>query len=127
MAGYIIHNAEKDVGFQVQANEHDPDLKEAFFHAGRYIFEDSLLYEIGQHTLAVCVIASINGYEGLKELIDVGVGLLKAGGLAIKIETAGIAHTKEDWYQLFENQDYSHSIPTLSFLLMVRTTIIRVG
>ena len=54
----------------------------------------------------MCVIASVNGYEGLKELIDVGVGLLKAGGLAIKIETAGIAHTKEDWYQLLENQDY---------------------
>jgi hypothetical protein len=104
MAGYIIHNAKKDVGFQVEVYEHDPHLKEAFSYAGA--FEDSLLDEIEHHTLTVYVIANINGVEGLKQVVDVGATLLKSGGLAVKIETAGIAHTKDEWYQLLENQDY---------------------
>ncbi|WP_156487212.1 DUF4261 domain-containing protein, partial [Bacillus badius] len=54
----------------------------------------------------VYVIANINGIEGLKQVVDVGATLLKAGGLAIKIETSGMAHTKDEWYQLLENQDY---------------------
>ncbi|KIL78857.1 DUF4261 domain-containing protein [Bacillus badius] len=104
MAGYIIHNAKKDVGFQVEVYEHDPHLKEAFSYAGA--FQESLLDEIEHHTFTVYVIANINGIEGLKQVVDVGATLLKAGGLAIKIETSGMAHTKDEWYQLLENQDY---------------------
>ncbi|CRK85100.1 DUF4261 domain-containing protein [Neobacillus massiliamazoniensis] len=104
MAGYIIHNAKKDVGFEVEVYEHDPHLKEAFSYAGT--FEDSLLDEIEHHTLTVYVIANIKGFEGLKQIVDVGATLLKSGGLAVKIETSGIAHTKDEWFQLLENQDY---------------------
>lgn len=106
MAGYIIHNAKKDIGFQVEVYEHDANLKEAFSYASRDTFDDSLLEEIEQHTFTVYVIANVNGFEGLKEVVDVGAALLKAGGLAVKIETSGIAHTKDGWYQLAENQDY---------------------
>ena len=104
MAGYIIHNTKKDVCFEVEVYEHDPHLTEAFSYAGS--FEDGLLDEIEHHTLTVYVIANINGFEDLKELVDVGASLLKSGGLAVKVETAGIAHTKDEWFQLLENKDY---------------------
>ncbi|MEI5906628.1 DUF4261 domain-containing protein [Bacillus spongiae] len=104
MAGYIIHHAKKDVGFEVEVYEHDSHLKEAFSYAGT--FEDNLLDEIGHHTHTVYVIANVNGFEGLKQVVDVGATLLKSGGLAVKVETSGIAHTKDEWYQLLENQEY---------------------
>jgi len=93
MAGYIIHNAKKDIGFQVEVYEHDPNLREAFSCASRDTFDESLLEEIERHTLTVYVRANVNGFEGLKEVVDVGAALLKAGGLAVKIETSGIVST----------------------------------
>jgi len=106
MAGYIIHNAKKDICFQVEVYEHDPNLREAFSCASRDTFDESLLEEIERHTLTVYVRANVNGFEGLKEVVDVGAALLKAGGLAVKIETSGIAHSKDGWFQLVENKDY---------------------
>lgn len=114
MAGYIIHNAKKDIGFQVEVYEHDPNLKQAFSYVSRDTFDDYLLDEIEQHTYTVYVIANVNSFEDLKEVVDVGAALLKAGGLAVKIETSGIAHTMDGWYQLVKNQDffpiYSHFV-----------------
>lgn len=114
MAGSILYNSKEDIGFQVEVYEHEPDLKRAFSYASRDTFEDRLLDEIEKHTFTVYVIADVNSFDGIKEIVEAGATLLKAGGLALKIETSGIAHTKEDWYQLVENLDcfpiYSHFI-----------------
>jgi hypothetical protein len=106
MAGYILHNAKKDIGFQVEVYEYDPNLKEAFSYASRDSFDGSLLDEIGQHTYTVYVIANVTDFDGLKEVVDVGAALIKAGGLAVKVETSGIAHTKDGWDQLVKNKEY---------------------
>ncbi|MGD7053955.1 DUF4261 domain-containing protein [Sutcliffiella horikoshii] len=90
----------------MEVYEHDPDLREAFSYAGRGSFDDSLLDEIEQHTFTVYVIADVKGYKGLKEVLDVGEALLKAGGMAVKIEISGIAHTRDEWLELVQNQDY---------------------
>lgn len=106
MAGHFIHNAKKNIGFQAEVYKQDPNLKEAFSYASRNTFDDNLLNEIEQHTFTVYVTANVNGFEDLKEVVNVGAALLKSGGLAVKIETSGIAHTKDRWYQLVKNQDY---------------------
>jgi len=106
MAGHIIHHAGENIGFQVEVYEHDPDLKEAFLYAGRESFPQTLLDSIEQHTFTLYVIADAKGIEDVKDIVDVGVGLLKAGGLAVKLESAGIAHTKEDWFELSSNKEY---------------------
>jgi Domain of unknown function (DUF4261) len=114
LAGSVIHNGDKDIGFEVDVYEQDPNLKEAFIYAGGDTFEESLLEEIDKHTFTVYVFANKNSLEGVKEIIDVGTALLKAGGLAVKIETTGVAHTIDAWFQLFEDQDaypiYSHFV-----------------
>lgn len=106
MAGHIIHNAKKDVGFQVEVYEQDPGLREAFFYASRETFDDNLLNEIEQHTFTIYVIADSNRFEDLLNVVDVGAGLLRSGGLAVKIETTGIAYTKEEWNQLSTEKEY---------------------
>lgn len=106
MAGYILHHVEKDISFQVEVYEHDPDLTEAFTYAGKDSFDDSFLSEIEQHTFMIYVIADVKGFEDIKNIIDAGAALLKAEGLAVKIETAGLAHSKDNWFDLIQDQDY---------------------
>lgn len=79
LAGSIIHNGNKNIGFEVEVYEQDPNLKEAFIYAGGDSFEESLLEEIDTHTYIVYIFANKNSLEGLKEIIDVGTALLKAG------------------------------------------------
>ncbi|MGG2027224.1 hypothetical protein AB1282_16115 [Gottfriedia sp. S16(2024)] len=43
MAGNIIHNAQKNIGFQVEVYDHEPNLKESFIYACRDSFQQSLL------------------------------------------------------------------------------------
>jgi len=114
MAGNIIHNSQKNIGFQVEVYEHDPNLKDAFIYASRDSFPHSLLGKIDQHTYAIYIIADAKSVEEVKEVVNVGVGLLKAGGLAVKIESSGVAYTKDGWNELHSNKEifplYSHFV-----------------
>lgn len=114
MAGNIIHNSQKNIGFQVEVYDYDPNLKEAFIYASRDTFQQSLLDDIEQHTYTIYVIADVKDIGDVKDVVDVGVGLLKAGGLAVKIESSGVAYTIEDWNELHSNKDvfplYSHFV-----------------
>ncbi|SFS80796.1 DUF4261 domain-containing protein [Marininema halotolerans] len=111
MAGHMIFNTEKNSHFDVEIYEHNPHLKESFTHASRGTFTPYLLNDIDQHTFTVYVIAEVKGLH-LQQLIEAGSALLKAGGLAIKIETSGTAYTQEDWLELSATQDpyslYTH-------------------
>lgn len=106
MAGYILQHVEKDISFQVEVYDHDPDLTAAFNYAGQDSFDDSLLSEIEQHTFTIYVIADVKGFEDIEDIIEAGAALLKAGGLAVKIETTGLAHSKDKWLDLIQDQDY---------------------
>lgn len=112
LAGNIIHCAKKNVGFQVEVYEHDPQLVEAF----SYVNDDQLMKQITNHTFTVYVIATVSDFEELKNVVDVGAGLVKAGGLAVKIETSGTIHTKEEWKELARNQEY---FPIYSHFVML--------
>jgi hypothetical protein len=100
MLGDLIANAQKNSSFEIELYGHDDDLKQAFYNAGNYRLEPALLDEIDEHTATLYIIARTTGVEVAKELIEVVSDVLKAGGLAVKIETTGIAHSKESWLEL---------------------------
>ena len=114
LAGQVLDNQEKGLSFHVEVYEYAPHLKEAFSYASKGAFPDRLLTEIDQHTYTVYIIAEVSDFEAVINLIDAGAALLKAGGLAVKIETAGMAHTKEAWQTLQKNPDiipvYAHFV-----------------
>ncbi|MDP7978537.1 DUF4261 domain-containing protein [Bacillus sp. WLY-B-L8] len=106
LAGNIIHNAKGDIGFEVDIYEHDPSLAEAFLYAGGERLGEDILGEISNHIYTVYVIAKVRNIHTVKEVIDVGMGLLNAGGTAVKIETTGVAYSKEEWKEIADNKEY---------------------
>lgn len=114
LAGQVLHHKEKDNTFHVEVYEHDSHLKEAFSYASKEAFSEHLLAEIDQHTFTVYIIAEVADFEMVIDLIDAGSAILKAGGMAVKIETAGMAHTKEAWHALKQNPEvipvYAHFV-----------------
>jgi len=114
LAGNVIHHKEKDIVFEIDVYDHDPSLREAFLYASGGRFEEDLLSKLEKHTYTVYIIANVQNMQELKEVIEVGNGVLDAGGLALKIETAGVAYSKDEWTELAENKEifpiYSHVV-----------------
>ncbi|MCK1994816.1 DUF4261 domain-containing protein [Peribacillus muralis] len=114
LAGNIFHNSEKNITFQAQIQDYEPALKETFSYASKGSFPETLLAEINDHTFTVYILAEISGTGTVADLIDAGAAILRAGGLAVKIETSGMAHSKEDWLKLHHNPDilsvYAHFV-----------------
>lgn len=107
MAGNIILNSQTNIGYQVEVYEYDPSLSDAFSSASREPLSKDLLTKINNHTYTLYVITDVRDIEDLINVIDVGAGLLKAGGFAVKIENSGVAHSKEVWLELQNNHEYS--------------------
>lgn len=89
----------------LEANEHilvdlrgpHPALGEAFQIAGRGKLSEEVLARIEQHT-AVAYLRFPSDIAGQRERLMKFTRLLaRVGGLAVKIETSGIAHTLEHW------------------------------
>lgn len=106
MAGNIIHNSQKNIGFQVEVYEYDPNLSDAFNYASRESIPKEVLDDLDNHTYTLYVITDVKDIQDVKNVVDLGAGILKAGGIAIKIESSGVAHSKEEWLELQKNPEY---------------------
>jgi hypothetical protein len=114
LAGNIIHNASRNIGFEIDVYEHDPSLAEAFSYASGGRLKSELLAKLNKHSYTAYVISKVKDFKTIKEIIDVGMGLLNSGGIAIKIETVGVAYSIEEWIEIADNKErsiiYSHFV-----------------
>ncbi|WP_242524613.1 DUF4261 domain-containing protein [Metabacillus sp. cB07] len=107
MAGDMILNSQTSTGYQVEVYEYDHNLCNAFNNASRESLSKDLLAKINNHTHTLYVITDVRDIEDVINVIDVGAGLLKAGGIAVKIENSGVALSKEIWLELQNNHEFS--------------------
>jgi hypothetical protein len=114
LTGDILQNVENEMKFEIEIYEQDDSLEEAFQYAGGGKFKRKQLKEIRKHTHILFLMTNESGVSVAKELINAGKGLLNAGGIAVKVETVGIAFSKEEWEELDQNVDefsiYSHMV-----------------
>ncbi|MBT2647774.1 DUF4261 domain-containing protein [Bacillus sp. ISL-34] len=114
LAGNVFHNSDENITFQAEIHDYEPTLKESFSYASKDAFSARALEEINDHTFTVYIIADVSDTGTVIELIDAGAAILRAGGMAVKIETSGIAHSKEAWLHLHHSPDilsvYAHFV-----------------
>lgn len=103
LAGMVLYDQKTKKSWQADIYEHDPNLPQAFTFAGMGQIPEQDLEAIASHTRTLYVIGSGGTPELAQAMLEVTARLLNAGGLAVKVETAGVAHTKEAW-QYFATQ-----------------------
>jgi Domain of unknown function (DUF4261) len=99
-AGKILRDTTTNQSYQLDIYEHDPHLVRAFALAGRHSLTEADLAAIDAHTHTLYVIGKGGSGERAKLLMQVGTRLLRAGALAVKVESTGIAHSANDWQTL---------------------------
>ncbi len=94
LSGSILRRDDRSA--RAEFVEQDPDLRDAFAHAGR-LFSETDLAAIAAHRSAVYLIGDGGSLEAGREMMGFADALLRAGGLAVKVETSGVAHRAQDW------------------------------
>jgi len=104
-AGVALLDTTNNEGFGLEIYDHDQNLSRAFSIAGGATFNPAQLEAIAKHTYTLYLIGDGSSIESAREIAKAVCGLLRSGGIAVKIESSGIAHTYEDWFKL--TQDFN--------------------
>jgi Domain of unknown function (DUF4261) len=96
-AGGVIMNRTTQQGVKLEVYEHDPELPQAFARAGHRALTQADLDAIAAHTYTLYLVGQGGSVDAARRIMEIAVGLLKAGGIAVKVESTGIAHSARDW------------------------------
>jgi len=86
--------------YTLEIYERDPMLQEAFRVAGGGSISDTELAAIGQHRHTLYCLTKELSLESARRMLRVGTALLNAGGVAVKVESTGLAHNAIRWRAL---------------------------
>jgi hypothetical protein len=99
-AGFSLMDATtQEVSF-VEWHDHDPRLVDVFERLGQPWINDRDLSQISRHRSTLWVLSSDVSICHARQMLKLGQTLLQAGGLGVKVESAGIAHSAQRWQSL---------------------------
>lgn len=99
-AGKIFLEGETRRSCEIDLYEHDEQLRLAFRYAGGGAFPEALLDAVAAHRTTAYLVFDEPDYEAARTAVRFVDALLDAGGIAVKVESAGVAHTAERWREL---------------------------
>ncbi len=83
-----------------QHERRDERMQSAFMSAGPHWINTTEMARIGDHQSVVYLIGPNGATKHLEAMILAARALLKAGGLGVKVETTGIAHSPYAWHKI---------------------------
>jgi hypothetical protein len=108
-AGNILMNAKQERHFSVEFCDQDERMKESFKYAGKVtVVSDDFLEEISSHKNVIYISHHTGNLQEAKHLALAAKAILKAGGIGVKVETAGKAFEKAKWFELLDNFEESN-------------------
>ena len=102
-AGGMLIDLQSQSAFNYTFESADKRMAQAFRAAGPQITEN-LLKQIERHRSVLYLISFELNLAGANALMRAASAVLDAGGLAIKVETAGLAHTPAQWQEFCGTQ-----------------------
>lgn len=108
-AGGVMMNMKTQSHCTIEVCERDERMKQSFEMAGRVTrVTEEFLSKIDGHNLVVYISAPTANLESLERLAFAANAVLNAGGIGVKIETAGKAFDKEMWKLFLDDFRESH-------------------
>jgi hypothetical protein len=103
-AGRLLMETATKTPFELQLERPDPRLAQAFRAAGGHCVTAADLARIESHRFVLYLIGQGGSRERAEALMAPAAGLVRAGGLAVKVESAGIAHSPNAWLDFVEKR-----------------------
>jgi hypothetical protein len=97
-AGRVLLHMDSGDAFELAFEPADPRVTTAFGYAGAHWNGTADMDRIGAHASVVYLIGTGGSRAHAERLMLAGAALLKAGGLGVKVESSGIAHSPRAWH-----------------------------
>jgi len=102
--GEILLSVKRERHYKIEIRGRDERMKESFKYLGRTTrITDECLNKIESHNFVIYISGETGGLKEAENIAFAGTAVLKAGGIAIKIETTGKAFEKNKWLNLIDN------------------------
>jgi hypothetical protein len=102
-AGMILMETASKEAFTLEVDDHDPRMRQAFECAGYGRFSKADLSAIASHSHTLYLLEPGGSLDAARAMMRAACGLLRVGGLAVKVESAGVAHLAESWFRMADN------------------------
>lgn len=99
-AGQILLHMPSGQSFELEFQPPDPRMAAAFRSAGPHWSGSPEMARIGEHAGVAYLVGHGGSRANAEALMLAAEALLKAGGLGVKVESSGLAHSPEDWRKL---------------------------
>lgn len=103
-AGRVLMEVATSKACELEIYKYDRGLRHAFQIAGGDHIGPDLLDRIAEHTMTAYLIGTDLSQAGVAHMRRSAAALIRSGGMAVKIESTGVAHTSEAWLQDIEDQ-----------------------
>ncbi|WP_295965499.1 hypothetical protein [uncultured Xanthomonas sp.] len=99
-AGHVLMHMDSGQACELQYEPHDARMAGAFAAAGPHWRGSADMARIGTHASVVYLIGAGGSRVRAETMMRAAAALLDAGGLGVKVESSGVAHSPADWRQL---------------------------
>jgi|UPI00047A64DB hypothetical protein len=102
---FILTDAEmlhmvNDQAYAISWETHEPALAATFETTGKGLIRPDIMARIEAHTFTLYLARACDDAEELQQMMEAAAAILEQGGLAVKLETAGLAHPPATWFKL---------------------------
>lgn len=105
-AGAVLADIVMKDHIALELYDHDPAMAEAFAIAGQGRLPDDTLAAIAAHRSVAVLFAPLDLPNQRQRLLHFTRVLQRAGGIALKLDSTGIAHLWERWFALLEGNSF---------------------
>ncbi|NEZ68031.1 DUF4261 domain-containing protein [Leptolyngbyaceae cyanobacterium CCMR0082] len=103
-AGMLLMHIDTQWSCTLEIYDRDPELRGAFEIAGGGRLSEAELIAIEQHTHTIYLSVDGGSFDSARNLMHAAKALLNCGGIAVKIESTGIAHSPAQWTEWADDE-----------------------
>lgn len=115
-ASLILAKPSAKIHVELDLEEHTPKIAESFRIAGQGKLSGELLQQVADHRMVAYLHFDISLILERSKLIEFSRLMQSVGGIAVKVESSGVAHDWETWFELIDSEfdfDWYCSVMTL--------------
>ena len=126
LAGNLLFRPEVNEGYEVDVRNADLRMWRAFAAAGPHWLNTPEMIGIKDHRMVVYILGEGGSPQRADRLMQAAIGLLNAGGLGVKVESTGIAHSPNAWRD-FAKKSFLKSLHTAYVIYLTGDECISCG
>ena len=104
-AGRIFLEVKTGKSCELHLYEHHDGMRESFEIAGQGQLSEAALDAVAGHRSTAYLVVGEPSPDAARTAARFAKVLLEAGGVAVKVETAGVAHTRERWLERWDTEN----------------------